>query len=212
MISISGTHSLAGLGILVTRPAEQAGRLADMVRAQGGNAILLPGVEIVPLPAATVVAAVQRFGTFDYAIFISPSAARLAMTSLADTGGLPPAARVAAIGPGTAAELNKFGLREVIVPPAGFDSEALLGVLPLAEMSGRRVAIFRGTGGRELLATVLRDRGAEIAYIECYRRIRPDRDFESLLPLWRSGSLHACVATSSEIVANLFAMAGEAGW
>lgn len=207
----SEAGSLAGLGILVTRPAERGGGLADLVRAQGGNAILLPGVEIEPLPASTVAAALERFGTFDYAIFISPSAARLAMTHLADTGGLPPAVRVAAPGPGTAAELSKFGLREVIVPCAGFDSEALLGALPLTEMAGRRVAIFRGSGGRDLLATILRDHGAEVAYIDCYRRVRPDRDFETLLPLWRSGSLHACVATSSEIVENLFAMAGDAG-
>ena len=117
---------------------------------------------------------------------------------------------MAALGPGTAAELKKFGVREMITPEADFDSEALLDALSGLQFAGKSVVIFRGQGGRELLGESLRQRGAQVEYVECYRRARPRRDLAELMPLWQQGSLRACLATSSEIVINLFDMAGEA--
>jgi uroporphyrinogen-III synthase len=123
---------------------------------------------------------------------------------------------VAAIGPATAAELEKSGLKKdgpkvIITGRAGFDSEALLEVLSRDRVAGKKIAIFRGKGGRELLGETLRSRDAEVEYIECYRRVRPDGDMHALLPRWRRGEIVATVATSAEIVANLFGMAGEPG-
>ncbi|HEX5691421.1 MAG TPA: uroporphyrinogen-III synthase, partial [Roseiflexaceae bacterium] len=64
--------------------------------------------------------------------------------------------------------------------------------------------------GRELLGEVLQNRGASVTHVACYRRKRPPGDMRALLPLWQSGGLQACIATSAEIVSNLFDMAGEA--
>lgn len=202
---------LAGVGVLVTRPVHQAGKLADLVRNLGGEPVLFPALEIEPLAAAEVVAACSPLEQFDFAVFVSPNAARLAMAALSPSGGLPPKTRVAAVGPGTAAELKKSGVREIITADSGFDSEALLVKLPQEKICGKRVAIFRGQDGRALLGDRLRERGATVEYVECYRRVKPGRDMASLLPLWERGELRACVATSAEIVDNLFDMAGAAG-
>lgn len=202
---------LTGVGVLVTRPAHQSRPLEDLVRGLGGDPVPFPALEIEPVPEQATAAALARLGRFDFALFVSPNAAHVAMTRIIMGGGMPPGVSVAAVGPGTAAELKKSGVRDIITAEAGFDSEALLGLLSRETVAGKRVAIFRGQGGRELLGHTLRARGAEVEYVECYRRVKPRRDMEKLLPLWQRGELRASVATSSEIVMNLFDMAGEAG-
>ena len=201
---------LAGVGVLVTRPEHQAQRLAELIRSLGGEPLLFPAMEIVAQPDAATAPVLERLTQFDLAIFASPNAARLAMPRIATAGGLPAGLRVAALGPGTAAELKKSGVREMITPEADFDSEALLDALSALRLAAKRVVIFRGQGGRELLGESLRQRGAEVEYVECYRRARPRRDLAELVPMWQQGRLRACLATSSEIVTNLFDMAGEA--
>lgn len=206
--------ALAGVGVLVTRPAHQAGNLAAIIRRLGGEAVLFPALLIEPIAQASVDA--KRLARLDYAIFVSPNAARLGMNLIRAAGGMPENLRVAAIGPATAVELEKSGLKKqgpgaIITGSAGFDSEALLEVLPGEQVAGRRIAIFRGQGGRELLGETLRSRGAEVEYIECYRRLRPDGGMQGLLPRWQRGEIGASIATSTEIVGNLFDMAGESG-
>lgn len=202
---------LAGVGVLVTRPLHQSQRLAGLVRGLGGEPVVFPAMEIEPAAENLVAPVLGRLAQFDLAVFVSPNAARLGMVRIAQAGGLPRNLRVAALGPGTAAELKKSGVREIITPDGGFDSEALLAVLGPPDMAGRRVAVFRGHGGRELLGETLSRHGAEVEYVECYRRVQPGRDMVELLPLWSRGELRAVVATSAEIVTNLFGMAGEAG-
>jgi uroporphyrinogen-III synthase len=201
---------LARIGVLVTRPEHQSQRVAELIRSLGGEPLLFPAMEIVAQPDDATAPVLKRLAQFDLAIFTSPNAARLAMQRIAQAGGLPAGVRVAALGPGSAAELKKSGVREMITPEADFDSEALLDALSGLPFAGKSVVIFRGQGGRELLGESLRQRGAEVEYVECYRRARPQRDLAELMPLWRQGRLRACLATSSEIVINLFDMAGEA--
>lgn len=210
MIPEASGKGLVGVGVLVTRPAGQSGPLASRIGAEGGTPILFPALEIEGLPEAEIASALGGIAAVDLAVFVSPNAARFALAALARKGGPGFAARYAAVGPGTAAELSRAGVREIISPESGFDSEALLAVLPLDDWAGRRVVIFRGNGGREVLGEELKSRGASVTSVTCYRRARPAGDMRGLHPLWQGGGIQACVATSAEIVANLFAMAGEA--
>lgn len=202
---------LKGIGVLVTRPQHQAHVLAELIRSRGGEPVLFPAMEIVAQPDDATASVIERLEQFDLAVFASPNAARLAMARIGPAGGLPAGLRAAALGPGTAAELKKFDVREMIAPAAEFDSEALLQELSGVQLAGKRVVIFRGQGGRQWLGESLRRLGAEVEYVECYRRARPLRDMADLMPLWQRGALRACLATSSEIVSNLFDMAGAAG-
>jgi uroporphyrinogen-III synthase len=71
---------------------------------------------------------------------------------------------------------------------------------------GRRIAILRGEGGRSLLGDTLRERGADVEYVECYRRVRPRSDAAPLVEAWRGGEVHAVTVSSAQGLANLFAM------
>jgi len=115
-------------------------------------------------------------------------------------GGWPVSLKPAAVGQGTARELAAKGVFGCVVPSERFDSEALLELPEMAaeSVNGRRVVIFRGDGGRELLADTLRERGASVDCITCYRRSGPSAGVQPLLAAWRSGQLDALTVSSSE--------------
>jgi len=183
-----------------------------MIRAAGGAAILFPVLEIRDVedlkPLLEIIA---RLDEFDLAIFISPNAVNKAMNLITAHGALPPALLCAAIGRGGVKELARFGVTNAIAPSRRFDSEALLELPELQGVNGKRIVIFRGDGGRELLGDTLKMRGAAVEYAECYRRGRPNLDAAPLLKAWARNELDAVTVTSSEGLRNLYEMIGALG-
>ena len=152
-----------------------------------------------------------RLDSYDLAVFVSPNAIEKALALILPRRSWPAALRVAALGKSSERELARHGIHDVISPPLRFDSEALLELPELTDVGGRRVIIFRGDGGRELLGDTLRARGATIDYVTCYRRARPQLDPAPLLKLWEQGQLDAVTLTSSEGLRNFFDMVGRLG-
>ena len=206
------TRPLTGINILVTRPAHQAGDLAARIRAAGGTPILFPVLEILDTEdQRPLLDLLARLDEFDLAIFISPNAVNKTMSLIRAKRTLPPKLKVAAVGQGTTRELRNFGVDEVIAPTWRFDSEALLDMDDLQQVKGKRVVVFRGDSGRELLGDELLKRGAVLEYAECYRRVKPNTDTASLLSAWANNEMNAITITSSEGLRNLFDMVGESG-
>jgi uroporphyrinogen-III synthase len=185
--------SLKGKGIVVTRPSSLAQGLARLIEREGGKPFLFPAIEIEPLEPK------RPEGGIDMAVFISPTAVRQGLKHFDKAG------KVAALSAGTRRELERNGIRGVIAAE-GADSEALLAVPELQSVAGRRIAIFRGEGGREVLGEGLRARGATVHYVECYRRVRPASDPAPLVAAWKGGALHAVTVSSAEGLRNLFAL------
>jgi uroporphyrinogen-III synthase len=203
---------LAGRRIVITRPAGQVETLAEMIRADAGTPIVFPVIEIRDVADVKPLAdLVDRLDDFDVAIFISANAVAKAMNLVQSRRAWPAHVRVATIGKGSEKALRRFGFAEIVAPTGRFDSEALLELAPLAEVAGKRIVIFRGDGGRELLGDTLGARGATVEYAECYRRVRPDTDVAPLLKLWARGELDAITVTSSEGLHNLYDMVGKLG-
>jgi uroporphyrinogen-III synthase len=203
---------LSGRGILITRPAHQAGPLAALIHAEGGRPVIFPALEILePENPQPLLDAIEGLDRYDLAIFISPNAVSRVMERMAGRRNWPAGLRVAAIGKGGVRELERHGIRDVIAPQRSFDSERLLEMPQLKAVSGQRVLILRGDGGRELLGDTLAARGAEVDYVACYRRARPQTDPAPLLQAWANDGIHAMVVTSSEGLRNLFAMLGKPG-
>jgi uroporphyrinogen-III synthase len=192
---------LAGKTIVVTRPRAQAGQLAAAIAAQGGQPLIFPLLEISPAAdAQPLVDAVARLAAYSLAIFISPNAVDYAVPAILAQGPWPASLLPAGVGQGTVKALAAHGISGCIAPSERFDSETLLALPELAaeRVAGRRVAIFRGDGGRELLADTLRARGAEVDCVTCYHRSGPADGVASLLAAWRAGRLDALTVSSSE--------------
>ncbi len=204
-----GSMPLAGKGIVVTRPVHQSVELAQAIGMAGGTAILFPTIEIVAVAdPQPLLALIDRLAEFDMAIFVSPNAVHGALELVRARGAFPGHLRLAAVGQGTVRELARQGLRNVIAPTR-FDSEALLDLDELRTPAGKRIVIFRGEGGRELLGATLSERGAAVEYAVCYRRRRPDLDSAPLRSARERGALHAITATGSEGLRNLYALLSE---
>ena len=194
-----GAGGLGGLGVLVTRPEHQAADLVAAIEAAGGRAIRFPVIEIVPRAAADIANDTAALPEPDIAVFVSANAVRCGL-------GHAGRARIAAVGPATAAAVEAAGRSVDIVPAAGFDSEHLLAEPALRSVRGRNVRIIRGNAGRELIAATLRERGARVDELAVYARRRPRPDaaaLESLDAAFRDGGVGAVIVMSVESLHNL---------
>ena len=196
---------LAGQAIIITRPAKLAPALARMIEQIGAKAILFPALEIVPVAAsAAMLADVQAA---DMAIFISANAVEQGLQQVS----LPKHLTLAAIGLATTAALTQAGYRHIISPTTGADSEALLAEPVLRNVAGKRIVIFRGLGGRETLRGALVQRGAQVDYVECYRRHKPEVSAAAVANLLNRDDIAGIQALSRETLTNFCAMIGVLG-
>lgn len=203
---------LAGLGVLITRPAHQAAQLARLFEQAGASVIRFPTLEIAP-PAdpATLDAVLARLPEFDLAVFVSANAVEQALARLRARGqSWPRGLATFGVGRATATALARHGI-PAAAPEQHFDSEALLALPALQHVAGFEALILRGAGGRELLAETLAARGAQVSYAECYRRARPSADPAPLRARLARGEIHVVVITSSDGLCNLIDMLGPSG-
>ena len=199
---------LTGLNIVVTRPRAQAAGLAERIEQAGGKPLLFPLLEIEAVgDSHTLSEQMSRLGKADLAIFISPNAVRYGLAAMRAAGPIPAALRIASVGQGSARALHELGIAGVIAPTERFDSEGLLALAELQNMTGKQVMILRGDGGRELLGDTLRARGANVEYVTCYLRSKPDVEAGELL----AAAPNAITVTSSEALNYLWEMLEEAG-
>ena len=198
---------LAGLNIVVTRPREQAEKLAQRIEEAGGKATLFPLLDISPvLDSQPLYSLIKRLPEFDLAIFISPNAVRYGMAAIMNADerkigvstehhtALPATLQIATVGQGSARALHDYGITNVIAPQGRSDSESLLALPELQHIKGWHIAIFRGNNGREVLGNTLKSRGAKVEYVTCYQRTKPNQDITLLL----SANPDAITVTSSE--------------
>lgn len=203
---------LQGIGVLVTRPAHQADGLIQGIEAAGGRAWHMPTIEIAALdnPGA-LDALIDGLEQFDFAVFISPNAVHHGLALVRARRAWPATVKLAGVGPGTAQALAELGHRDVLLPLTRFSSEGLLEREEFQRVAGKKIVIFRGHGGRELLATVLRERGARVEYAECYQRRPAAVDGGALRRLWDERRVQVVTATSPDALRQLVAAAGDAG-
>jgi len=197
---------LAGLNVVVTRPREQAAELARRMEQLGANPLLFPLLEIEAVHDEQLLhEQLSRLRQADIAIFISPNAVRHGMAAILAAGGVPVSVQIAAVGQASAKALRELGITRVIAPTERFDSESLLALAEMQAVAGKRVMIFRGDGGRELLGDTLRTRGALVEYVTCYLRCKPDMNIGEMI----AAAPSAITVTSSEALSHLWEMIEE---
>ena len=203
---------LQSIGIAITRPADQAKKLSALIEQAGGTPVLFPLIEIAPLnDYSQFDAVISHITEYDWAIFISSNAVQNGMPRLVKAG-IPNSLQFAAIGPVTAAELQSFGVKRVLIPKDRFDSESLLALPEMNNVAGKKILLVRGVGGRDVLAETLKTRGAQVTFAECYQRMNPQTNCDLLSNLYDEKKLHGIIVTSSEAMRHLLDLAGDADW
>ena len=158
---------LAGVSVAVTRARAQASGLASRLQGLGAAVIEAPAIRISPLRGRLPDLCALRPGVPD-----QPQ--RRAAAAGADGGGgastpaRSPGARIAAIGPGTAAALRERGLIADVVPER-FVAEGL--VEALADVPVSRALVARAAEARDVLPDALRERGAEVDVVALYETV-----------------------------------------
>jgi uroporphyrinogen III methyltransferase/synthase len=162
---------LFGRRVVVTRARAQAGGLAGRLSALGADAVEAPAIRIEPRPVEGELArAVDGIDAYALVCVTSPNGAALLFDALGAGGRDARAlagATVAAIGPGTAAELRRRGIRADVVPERSV-AEALVEALEDVEVAGRRVLVARAAEARDVLPDALRERGARVDAVALY--------------------------------------------
>ncbi|TMM05088.1 MAG: uroporphyrinogen-III C-methyltransferase [Actinobacteria bacterium] len=192
---------LAGIRVAVTRARAQASELAARLRALGGAVVEVPAIRVVPLAGPA-----PRLAGYDLICLTSPNGARVLFDRLRDAGLDARAlagARVAAIGPGTAAALERHGITADIVPDR-FVAEGLIEAL--ADVPVRRALIARAADARDVLPAALRQRGAEVDVMPLYETVPEPLDQTHLEQAERADYV---TFTSSSTVRFFLSAAGE---
>ena len=204
---------LAGRRIVVTRPREQAGELARLLEERGAEVVVFPTIAIAPPADPTRLdRAVAEADGYDWIVFTSVNGVRAFFDRFAAAGRdvrVLARARLAAIGPETAAALERLLLRPAVVP-AEYRAEGLLAALGDVDVRGARFLLPRAAGARDVLPRELTARGAHVDEVLAYRAVPPaDADVPGLTAALAAGGIDAVTFTSSSTVRHFADLLGR---
>jgi uroporphyrinogen III methyltransferase/synthase len=161
---------LTGRRILITRPEQQAGELAEALSALGASSLFLPGLDIGPPESfGSLDAALERLDEFDWIVFTSQNAVAPFVGRMKSKGrGGSPRASIAAVGPTTAKALAAHSVAVDLMAEEAVAESLAAGLAK--HVRGRRVLLPRAEEARELLPDELRRAGAaEVCVVSAYR-------------------------------------------
>jgi uroporphyrinogen-III synthase len=172
------------MNVLLTRTTPFSESINEACLQRNIHIIHYPLIDIQETPNKTPLQnAIHNLAHYDIAIFMSKWAAHFTMQIMNEyhlSLDAYPKLVCAAIGPGTAKKLQAFNLSQndlpVLIPNSmNYESESFLA---LAEMQpdaikNKKIIIFRGNGGRDLIPDTLQKQGAELTLIETYIRQSP---------------------------------------
>jgi uroporphyrinogen III methyltransferase/synthase len=172
------SRPLFGRSVVVTRARAQASGLAARLIELGADVIETPAIRIQPRPETEIDDVVAAVGSYSLVVVTSPNGAGLLMDAVERSGGDARSfagVTVAAIGPGTAGELKKRGLRADVVPPRSI-AESLAESLEAVPVQGKKVMIARASEARDVLPEALRGRGALVDVVALYDTVAEPLD------------------------------------
>jgi uroporphyrinogen III methyltransferase/synthase len=170
---------LFGQRVVVTRTREQASRLSRQLLERGAEVLEIPTIRIVPPRDGEALSeALAGLNAYDWLVFTSPNGVASffdfffkKFQDLRDIGG----ARIAAVGPATAAKVREFHL-QVDLMPEEYVAAKIAGALAEFEgLENLRVLLLRAEVANADLPKLLEAKGAIVDDIACYRTV-PETD------------------------------------
>lgn len=198
-------RALDGASLIITRPSANARSLAVQARALGACVVRLPATRLCAAANPHVArAGLEQMQDADAWIFTSPAAVAFCF-QLLGAGNPPRAARLLAVGAGTARALHEQGV-DADFPSAAQSSAGLLDEPVLEAPQGWTIALIEAPGGSDLLADTLRERGAKVVRVDVYQRLRPWLSVRRMQYLKRAPRPWISLLSSSASLDNLLAI------
>ena len=200
---------LFGKRVLVTRAREQAGSAASLLRERGADPVVVPTIEIhPPSDPSAMIDAVQAMGErYDWVVLTSANGVERLLGEIKRQGRDARAfgkAKIAAIGPGTAAALERYGLTADLVAKEHRQEALAAELLAVTSPGLARVLLARAEVARDVLPDTLRAAGCEVDVISVYKTRSPPRALlEALSALLEAGEIDVVTFTSSSTVDHL---------
>jgi len=196
---------LFGKTVVVTRSREQASAVTDRLVDLGAEVLEFPTIRVEePESWEPVDEAIRRLGEYGWLVFTSVNGVDMFFDRL-EYGDLDAralaGAKVAAIGPATAAKCIERGVRPDYVPEEYRAEGVLEGFLERGVGEGTTVLIPRALEAREILPDTLRERGAVVDVVPVYRTVLGTGE-GSVLERLADGEVDVVTFTSSSTVRN----------
>jgi len=202
---------LFGKRVAITRAREQAGVLHEELAALGAEVIEIPTIEIRPPDSwEPLDAAIRRLEEFHYLLVTSANGVRNFLARFAACGRDVRALKgitISAIGPATAAEFARTGVK-VDLLPTEYVAEGLLAALGERDLRGKAFLIPRAKVARDVVPRVLEERGARVEVVEAYQTVVPEISPQELTRLLTPRP-DAITFTSSSTATNFAKLVGE---
>ncbi|MBD5605764.1 MAG: uroporphyrinogen-III C-methyltransferase [Candidatus Eremiobacteraeota bacterium] len=166
------TNPLFGKRVLVTRARESSDEFAEKLWERGAEPVIAPTIAIAapddPAPAREALAHLDAYA---WVVFTSQNGVDACFDGLHATGGDARrfgTAKVAAIGPKTAARLMAHGIRAEFVP-AEFVAENVASGLLARTAANDRVLIYGAQEMRDVVASTLAEAGRHVDVVAAYK-------------------------------------------
>jgi len=177
----------------------------------GAEVIEIPTIKVRPPDSWEALdAAIRRLEEFHYLLVTSANGVRNFLARLAASGRDVRALQgltIGAIGPATAAEFARTGIKVDLVPTE-YVAEGLLAALGDGDLRGKAFLIPRARVARDLVPRVLEERGARVEVVEAYQTVMPEISPEELVRKLTPPP-DVITFTSSSTVRNFVALLGK---
>jgi uroporphyrinogen-III synthase len=154
---------------LLTRPKGHNAFLETSLKAQGHKVSVMPALVIDAWDAPDEQLVWQQLDDFDAILFTSANAVEHFARALVERRLAWPSCQHFAIGKATCRHLAEKNMT-ALSPSTGVDSESLLAMPEVLALSGGRLLLVSGVGGRGLLEPELAARNVDVARLSLYRR------------------------------------------
>ena len=186
--------------VLVTRPDERGQQLADELNRAGIVALhspllkISPGSQLTQLPSQ-----LSQLKPGDMVFAVSKNAVDFAAQTLRDIGfAWRNDLLYLAVGHRTALHFTEQTQQSVHYPLVTENSEGLLALSEMTDLTDKNILVLRGNGGREYFSEVARQRGATVELLECYQRQNTELDPVETARLWQRCGVNILLVTSMQ--------------
>jgi uroporphyrinogen-III synthase len=197
--------TLRGRTVLITRPADRAERLVNVLDQRGARVIVAPAIELRPVRSAALTSALRDLAAGDFAWVALTSPATVRMLDERLGGPSDVRARAAAVGEGTAAAFERWARRPADLLPKAFTVEGLARAFPRG--SGR-VLCARADIAPDGLEDALERKGWTPTRVDAYRTVFPRSLPAPARRALTEGAVDAITFTSASTVRGFFGALG----